>query len=81
MKYTDEDYEKGVRLAMNDNPKKPMIILSRKYNEDKDLYKVTVRDRYGHYVTIRLEGKFVRACTKACKKGTKAWTDKIELSE
>lgn len=73
--YTDKDYENAIRLALNDNPKKPMTIYSRKYKEDKDLFKVTVRDITGEAVTIRLEGEFVRSCLKAQAKGVKKWVE------
>jgi hypothetical protein len=72
--YTDDDYDKAVRLALNDNPKQPLLILSRKYDEDKDLFKVRLRDITGEYDTFRLEGKFVRSCLKAvADKGVTAW--------
>jgi len=72
--YTDDDYDKAVRLALNDNPKKPLLILSRKYNEEKDLFKISLRDITGEYVTFRLEGEFVRACLKAvAERGVTSW--------
>ena len=72
--YTDDDYDKAIRLALNDNPKKPLLILSRKYNEEKDLFKIRLRDITGEYVTFRLEGQFVRSCLKAvAERGVSKW--------
>ena len=72
--YTDKDYEDAIRLALNDNPKKPLLIYSYKYNEDKDLFKVRLRDITGESVTFRLEGSFVRSCLVAVKeRGIKSW--------
>ena len=72
--YTDKEYEAAVRLAMNDNPKKPMRIYSWPYVESHDKFAVRYMNRFGEDQLCTLEGQFVRSCLRAISRGVTSWT-------
>ena len=72
--YTDKETEAAVRLAMNDNPKKPLRIYSWPYVAAFDKYAVRYMNRFGEDQLVSLEGEFIRSCLRAIARGVNSWT-------
>lgn len=67
--YTDQDYQNAIKFALNYSDRD--LPLTYSFNEEKDIYKVTLMD--GGWYTFRLDGFFVRSCLKW--KGKRQWCD------
>ena len=64
----NNDYTDAIKFALN-YPVDRDLPLTYSYNEDKDIFKVTVMD--GGWYTYKLLGSFVRSCFNW--KGVKRW--------
>jgi hypothetical protein len=71
MSFTNQDYQKAIKFALNYGDRD--LPLTYSYKDDKDIYKVTVMD--GGWITFRLDGFFVRSCLQWLGKGNiNQWT-------
>ena len=72
--YTPPDYYPALCLALN-HEAGGLEIHNYMYDEDMDLWFVECSERDFDIAAFRLEGKFVRSCYKAVKKGVTSWVN------
>lgn len=67
--YNPPDYYKAIKLALNLDKELIHIWI---YDIEKDIWDVCVQDGKWN-VDFQLQGKFVRSCFKAVRKGINRW--------